>query len=89
MTRFRCRVGHAYTTESLLNAQNDAYEAALWTALRALEERVDMYSGMARRARERGQPLLEQRYESRRAEIEPHIVTLTEMLTDGSDVDKQ
>jgi two-component system, chemotaxis family, protein-glutamate methylesterase/glutaminase len=36
--RFRCRVGHRYGPESLLDAQADSVEAALWTAVRALEE---------------------------------------------------
>ena len=38
LVHFRCRVGHAYTAESLLAHQADQLEAALWTALRSLEE---------------------------------------------------
>lgn len=40
--RFRCRVGHAYSVESLLEAQDDTVEHALSTALRALEERGEV-----------------------------------------------
>ncbi|HZQ35293.1 MAG TPA: hypothetical protein VFD32_05135, partial [Dehalococcoidia bacterium] len=35
---FRCRVGHAYSGTSLLAAEADALDAALWIAFRALEE---------------------------------------------------
>lgn len=40
LERYRCRTGHAYTEESLVAAQNDALEEALWAAYRALRERA-------------------------------------------------
>jgi two-component system, chemotaxis family, protein-glutamate methylesterase/glutaminase len=44
--RFRCRIGHAFGTESLLVAQTQSLDASLAAALRALQERA----GLARRA---------------------------------------
>src|SRR5262249_37169886 len=41
-TKFRCRVGHAWTAAALLDQQADTLEQALWTALRALAERADL-----------------------------------------------
>lgn len=35
---YRCHVGHAFSLESLLGAQNEEVERALWSAVRALEE---------------------------------------------------
>src|SRR5438067_5091029 len=39
LVRFTCQVGHAYSPESLVTEQGRALETALWSALRALEER--------------------------------------------------
>src|SRR5215213_3128980 len=50
LTRFGCRVGHVYSVESLVNGQSEALEAALWAALRSLEERADLLRRMSRRA---------------------------------------
>src|SRR5438270_816763 len=54
LLRFRCRVGHAYSTESLLADQREALEAALWGAVVALEERADLAIRLARRMDEGG-----------------------------------
>lgn len=48
LVRFRCRVGHAYTIASLHQEQGYTIEAALWAALRALEEK----SALSRRLSE-------------------------------------
>lgn len=50
LLRFRCRVGHAFTAQHLDASQRHATEAALWAALRALEESASLYRRMAKRA---------------------------------------
>jgi two-component system, chemotaxis family, protein-glutamate methylesterase/glutaminase len=62
--RFRCLVGHTWSAESLLYQQRDAVEAALWVALRSLEDRVALAEAMAREAETSGKPMSASRFRS-------------------------
>lgn len=59
--RFRCRVGHAYSAESLMSGQEETQEAALWAGIRALEENAKLSERLAQRFRERQQDALADR----------------------------
>jgi two-component system chemotaxis response regulator CheB len=54
MVRFRCRVGHAYSPETLLAVQSDSVEAAIWAGLRALEENAALMRRMSKQMRDKG-----------------------------------
>jgi len=47
MIRFQCRIGHLYSPESMLEAQDDNVERLMWSATRALEEQAEYISQMA------------------------------------------
>ncbi|MFB4268991.1 chemotaxis protein CheB [Nonomuraea sp. GTA35] len=53
--RYVCRVGHAWSRDSMMDAQSDAVERALWVAIQRLEERLRVLERMRRSAGERGQ----------------------------------
>ena len=63
MLRFRCRVGHAYTAESLSTEQTETVEGALWAAMRALEEGASLGRRMSEKAKKRGNPGVSKRFE--------------------------
>lgn len=63
--RFRCRVGHAYTANSLGVEQTEAVEGALWAAMRALEEGASLARRMAEGAAKGKRPRMERRYRER------------------------
>jgi two-component system chemotaxis response regulator CheB len=47
LVRYRCRVGHTYSQGAMVDAQGEAVEAALWTALELLEERGELLGDIA------------------------------------------
>jgi two-component system chemotaxis response regulator CheB len=49
LTRYLCRVGHGYAPESLLAAQWDNIEEALWAGIRSLEEHADFSDRLAKK----------------------------------------
>jgi two-component system chemotaxis response regulator CheB len=73
--RYQCRTGHAYAQESLLDAQTDTIEAALWSAYRALLERADLARRMARRLHRLGVERSADRYH-RIADVAQHQATV-------------
>jgi two-component system, chemotaxis family, protein-glutamate methylesterase/glutaminase len=62
--RFRCRVGDAWTAESLVGGQSAASEGALWMALRSPEEKASPSRRTAVAARERGNAMAAARYDA-------------------------
>lgn len=54
LMRYRCHVGHQYTTDGLDAGQQHAVESALWSAVRVLEEHADLRKRMATRTQAAG-----------------------------------
>jgi two-component system chemotaxis response regulator CheB len=80
MLRFRCRVGHAFGAETLLHSQGQRVEEALWTALRALEERRALALRVAARLRSTGLARRAERYERSAEEAEANARVLHDAL---------
>jgi two-component system, chemotaxis family, protein-glutamate methylesterase/glutaminase len=81
--RFRCRVGHAYTSHSMLEAQGEAIERALWTAVRQLEERAMLIRKLASAARQRGHEGVATMFEDREVALTREVAVLRELIADG------
>jgi len=78
--RFRCRVGHAFSPESMLSAQNDVLEQALWSALKTLEESARMSRRLAAAERERGHAWMTARFEEREKDARQRAEAIRKFL---------
>ena len=68
MPRYRCRTGHVYSPLTLLETKGTELEAAMWAAIRALEEEASVAGRLAARSRERGNVLTADRFERRQGD---------------------
>lgn len=82
--RYRCRVGHAYSEETMLQAQGHSVESSLWAALRALEERVALLSKLSERARRRGHDAMAAMFDVKTRQIESDVKAIHALILDGS-----
>ena len=87
LIRYRCRVGHAYTADGVLDGKDGALEDALYAALNTLEESADMAERLASRSRGGGHGHAVERFEGRAREARKRADTIRRVLTDRADLD--
>jgi two-component system, chemotaxis family, protein-glutamate methylesterase/glutaminase len=68
LPRFRCRVGHVFSPASLLDGKGVELEAALWAAVRTLEESASVSRRLAERSRMGGAESAARRFEARQVD---------------------
>jgi two-component system chemotaxis response regulator CheB len=83
LVRYRCRTGHAFSPEVLLSEQANGVEAALWTALRALEENAALLRRLHAKAIERAQSRSAERYLAQAETVEARARVIREVLLHG------
>lgn len=80
LVRYRCRVGHAFSEQTMIIEQALAVERALWSGLRALEENATLARRLAKRAADQKAMHSAQRFIARAEEIESQAETLRHTL---------
>ena len=83
LVKFRCRVGHAYSDEALLVHQSEQLEAALWSALRALEEHSALARRLSARASSRGHSHSASAFTEQAMDAEHHASVIRTVLQRG------
>jgi two-component system chemotaxis response regulator CheB len=82
-TRFRCHVGHGYSLRTLFAEQTLNIEAALWAALRALEQGSSIARRLSDQARHGGRPQSAQAFIEQAQDSEHHAAQIRELLDKG------
>ncbi|HEY7352989.1 MAG TPA: chemotaxis protein CheB [Terriglobales bacterium] len=62
LVRFRCRVGHLYSPDSLMADQSVATERALWAAIRSLEEQAEFSERLEKSSHQKKHTRLARRF---------------------------
>ncbi len=83
LLRYRCRVGHAFTADGLLSDQSAHLEAALWAALRGLEEKAALVRRLAERSRAAGHAMLAERYAEQERDARQHAAVIRALILRG------
>lgn len=81
--RYRCRIGHGWTAEAMLEEQTVTLERALWTALRMLEEKGSMARRLESAAGSRSDVVMQRRYGDAIRESEVAAGALRRLLLAG------
>jgi two-component system chemotaxis response regulator CheB len=81
LVRYRCHVGHGFTSESLRDGMDDKLEDTLWTALRAIEENIELRSRMRARAKDRRLTTFTASLEQEIAHMKERAAALRQLLS--------
>jgi len=83
-TRFRCRVGHAFSPETMVGAQNETLEEALWAALQTLEDSAGLAKRLAANERARGHDWMAVRFDERERNARERAEVIRRLIGTGS-----
>jgi two-component system chemotaxis response regulator CheB len=83
LVNYRCHVGHVFSMESFVNEQAETLEVALWSAIRALEERSALLQRMAVRCQEHGSIQSAHRFSELATEAEQNADVIRTVLLNG------
>jgi two-component system chemotaxis response regulator CheB len=83
--RYRCRVGHAYAPETMLSAQEEMLEEALWSAAKTLEETARLSAKLALTERARGHEWLADRFAQKERDARSRVEVIRRYLLRDDD----
>jgi two-component system chemotaxis response regulator CheB len=83
LIRYECQIGHVYNEDSLLSEQNHSLEGALWSAVRALEQRAALTARLAMRSEQQGFHQSAGRFRQNSQEAERNADLIRQIILEG------
>ncbi|MEH2406629.1 chemotaxis protein CheB [Nostoc sp.] len=81
--RFRCHIGHSFTASVFLSEQTQNLENALWSAVRAMEEKVTFSRQMAERMRNYNLANAVTKYEDHAMNLDKEVSLIRDIILNG------
>lgn len=81
--RFRCHIGHSFTADVFLSEQTQNIENALWSAVRAMEEKVTFSRQMSERMKNYNLQSAAAKYEDHAKSLDGEVSLIREIILKG------
>ncbi|MEG3899558.1 MULTISPECIES: chemotaxis protein CheB [unclassified Microcoleus] len=81
--RFRCHIGHSFTADVFLSEQTQNIENALWSAVRAMEEKVTFSRQMSERMKNYNLQSAAAKYEDHATSLDAEVSLIREIILKG------
>ena len=81
--RFRCHIGHSFTANVFLAEQTQHLENALWSAVRAMEEKVTFSRQMAERMKNHNLQTAAAKYEDHAKSLDSEVSIIRGIILNG------
>ncbi|MCC5667298.1 chemotaxis protein CheB [Nostoc sp. CHAB 5784] len=81
--RFRCHIGHSFTANVFLAEQTQNLENALWSAVRAMEEKVTFSRQMAEQMRNYNLTIAATKYENHAMNLDKEVSLVRGIILNG------
>ena len=81
--RFRCHIGHSFTANVFLSEQTQNIENALWSAVRAMEEKVTFSRQMSERMKNYNLQNAAAKYEDHAKSLDAEVTLIRGIILDG------
>ncbi|MBD1919020.1 MULTISPECIES: chemotaxis protein CheB [Cyanophyceae] len=89
LLRFRCHIGHAYSLDSLMTLHGENLERALWTAVRAIEERAALSRRLMAHAYEQNRTQSAEQFSKRAMEAESNASLVRQLILNQKEIHLQ